>query len=148
MKHNYRPLSRRPEELLRHHMLRKTNCRLEVLSLLLQHNHALAHSDIEKQLEGRFDRVTIYRTLHAFEKKGLVHSINDVSGPMKYALCQEACDQQQHKDNHIHFNCTACGQTYCLNEVNVPPPVMPDGYQVHSLHFSAQGVCGTCQKTP
>ena len=137
-------VSRKAQELLQQYMLRKTNCRLEVLALLLQHNHALAHSDIERQLGDRYDRVTLYRTLHSFEEKGLVHSINDVSGVVKYALCQEACDQHQHHDNHIHFNCTSCGQTFCLNEVNVPAPALPAGYRVQSLHFSARGICSAC----
>jgi len=144
MENQQSSIPRKSQELLQQYMLRKTNCRLEVLALLLQNNHALAHADIEKQLGNRFDRVTLYRTLHAFEEKGLVHSINDVSGAVKYALCQEACTQHQHHDNHIHFNCTSCGQTFCLNDVNVPAFTLPAGYSVRSLHFSAQGVCGAC----
>ncbi|MCJ8167456.1 transcriptional repressor [Pontibacter sp. E15-1] len=146
MTNQHRPLLQMAEELLRKYTLRKTNCRLEVLTLLLQNKHALAHSEIEKQLENRFDRVTIYRTLHAFEEKGLAHSINDVSGAMKYALCQDACKEHEHQDNHIHFNCTSCGQTFCLNEVLVPAPTLPEGYKVHSINFSAQGLCVSCQE--
>lgn len=134
------------KELLQQYALRKTSCRLEVLALLLHNKSALAHSDIEKQLGDKYDRVTLYRTLHSFEKKGLVHSINDGSGAVKYALCQEACNNQQHHDNHMHFNCTACGQTFCLNEVNIPSFSLPSGYKVASLHFSAHGVCSTCEE--
>lgn len=132
------------KKLLQQYALRKTSCRLEVLSMLLQNKSALAHSDIEKQLGDKFDRVTLYRTLHSFEEKGLVHSIHDVSGAVKYALSRET-SKQQHHDNHIHFNCTACGQTFCLNEVNIPSLSLPSGYKVNSLHFSAQGVCSTCE---
>lgn len=141
----YTDTTEKTKKLLQQYALRKTSCRLEVLAMLLQHRSALAHSDIEKQLGDKFDRVTLYRTLHSFEEKGLVHSINDVSGAVKYALCRETCNQQQHNDNHIHFNCTACGQTFCLNEVNIPSLSLPSGYRVNSLHFSAQGICSTCE---
>lgn len=144
MENRHRKGWQQAQELLQQYALRKTSCRLEVLALLLQNNYALAHSDIEKQLGDRYDRVTLYRTLHSFEEMGLVHSINDISGAVKYALCQEACDQHQHLDNHIHFNCTSCNQTFCLNEVHVPAPALPAGYRVQSLHFSAQGICGAC----
>ncbi|MCC9137113.1 Fur family transcriptional regulator [Pontibacter silvestris] len=132
------------QELLSEYGLRKTGCRLDVLELFLANQYALAHSDIERMFGDRYDRVTIYRTLHSFEEKGLLHSINDVSGAIKYALCQEACSQHQHHDNHIHFNCTTCGQTFCLNEVLIPHLALPIGYQVNALHFSAQGVCKAC----
>ncbi|MDX5422701.1 MAG: transcriptional repressor [Hymenobacteraceae bacterium] len=114
------------------------------MQLFLENNYALAHADLEKILGNRYDRVTIYRTLYSFEEKGLLHSINDVSGAVKFALCQEACSQHQHHDNHIHFNCTSCGQTFCLNDVHVPALALPTGYQVESLHYSAQGVCKNC----
>ncbi|PRY10597.1 Fur family ferric uptake transcriptional regulator [Pontibacter ummariensis] len=133
-------------ELLQRYSLRKTSCRLEVLDLLLHHNFALAHSDLEKQLGDKYDRVTLYRTLHAFEAKGVVHSINDISGAVKYALSQEACDQHQHH-NHIHFSCTACGQTFCLNEVPVPTLSLPTDFDVERLHLSAQGTCKACRET-
>lgn len=139
-------ITQKTKELLQQYALRKTSCRLDVLALLLNNKSALAHSDIEKLLGDKYDRVTLYRTLHSFEEKGLAHSINDVSGAVKYALCQEACSHQQHHDNHMHFNCTTCGQTFCLNEVHIPSLDLPSGYKVHSLHFSAQGVCRTCEE--
>mgnify|MGYP005751653251 CR=1 FL=1 len=126
--------------------LRKTKCRTDVLNLFIENNHALAHAAIEQQLGKQYDRVTLYRTLHSFEEKGLLHSINDGSGAVKYALCKEACNQHQHHDNHIHFSCTECSQTYCINEVHIPPLLMPDGYQVKEMNFSAQGICKSCSK--
>jgi Fur family transcriptional regulator, ferric uptake regulator len=133
-------------QILHTYGLRKTKCRADVLSLFLDNKHALAHAAIEQQVGKQYDRVTLYRTLHSFEEKGLLHSINDGSGAVKYALCQEACSQHQHHDNHIHFNCTACSQTYCLNEVHIPTLRMPEGYQVREMHFSAQGICDKCSR--
>ncbi|WP_114784690.1 Fur family transcriptional regulator [Botryobacter ruber] len=132
------------KELLGEYGLRKTKCRLDILDLFLSHQQALAHADIEQVLGDRYDRVTIYRTLYSFKEQGLLHSINDISGAVKFALCQEACSQHQHYDNHIHFSCTQCGQTFCLNEVHIPAMTLPAGYSVHNLHFSAEGICKAC----
>ncbi|MCC9167760.1 Fur family transcriptional regulator [Pontibacter harenae] len=130
--------------ILEKYGLRKTNCRLDVLQLLLSKKHALAHADIEEALGDRYDRVTLYRTLYTFEEKGLLHGINDSSGAAKYALCHESCDEHQHQDNHIHFSCTTCGQTYCINEVQIPKIQLPKGYKAASLQFTAQGICKNC----
>lgn len=132
-------------QILHTYGLRKTKCRTDVLSLFLENRYALAHAAIEQRLGRQYDRVTLYRTLHTFEEHGLLHSIKDGSGAMKYAVCKEACNQHQHHDNHLHFSCTVCGQTFCLNEVNIPALRMPAGYQVNELHFTAQGVCSNCK---
>lgn len=137
-------LRRKAQELLLKYGLRKTGCRLSVLELLLQHNFALAHADLEKHLGTSYDRVTLYRTLHAFKEQGLVHSITDLNGVMKYALCREACSHLQHQHDHIHFSCNKCGQTYCLNEVRLEPLSLPEGYQATDVQFSVQGVCKLC----
>jgi Fur family transcriptional regulator, ferric uptake regulator len=131
-------------QILQNYGLRKTKSRTDVLHLFLENQHALAHATIEQQLGKQYDRVTLYRTLHSFEEKGLLHSIKDGSGAVKYALCKEACTQHQHHDNHLHFSCTVCGQTFCLNDVHIPVLRMPAGYQVQELHFTAQGICNKC----
>lgn len=132
-------------ELLSDYGLRKTGCRQEVLRQFLEKGYALSHADLEKLIGDRYDRVTIYRTLYSFEEKGLIHSINDVGGAVKFALCQQqTCSQEIHHDNHIHFSCTACSQTFCLNEVHIPHISLPQGYQVSRMHLSAEGICKGC----
>lgn len=132
------------QKILEDNGLRKTGSRLDILLVFLEHKHALAHADLEQLLSDRYDRVTLYRTLHTFEEKGLIHSIKDVSGAVKYALCNQPCNKHHLHDNHIHFNCTACGQTVCMNELLIPALQLPEGYQVSSLHLSAQGICKAC----
>ncbi|WP_276497621.1 Fur family transcriptional regulator [Pontibacter litorisediminis] len=135
------------QALLEGYGLRKTGCRLEVLHQFLEHDFALSHADLEKVLGHTYDRVTIYRTLYSFEEKGLIHSINDVSGAVKFAICKDdTCSQDKHQENHIHFNCNTCGQTFCLNEVGIPRLTLPNGYTADRLHFSAEGVCKGCSQ--
>ena len=62
--------------LLKHHDLRLTQVRKEVLSVFLKKEQALSQSDIEENV-GQIDRITLYRTLRSFEDNGLIHRAID-----------------------------------------------------------------------
>ena len=123
--------------------LRSTPSRIAILNVFLKRNYALTHSDIERGISSHFDRVTVYRTLKTFLDRGLIHKVLDDEGSIKYALCSEACTITGHHHNHIHFKCTQCGQTNCL-EVEVPPMKLPRGYKTSEVNLLIQGVCSKC----
>ena len=50
------------------------------------------------------DKSTLYRTLKTFEKNKLVHTIDDGTKQLKYALCLESCECET-IDQHYHFHC-------------------------------------------
>lgn len=129
--------------LLRDFNLRATPNREEILQLFLLKNYALSHSDIEKEIANSLDRVTVYRTLKTFLDKGLIHKVLDDEGSLKYALCKEACNTVEHHHDHVHFKCTKCGQTMCLN-IDVPPLKLPKGYTAIETNLLVQGVCEKC----
>lgn len=104
----------------------------------------MSHSDVEREIMNLLDRVTVYRTLKSFADKGLIHKVLDDAGTIKYALCNDACsDSEGHHHNHVHFKCTECGQTNCL-DVEIPPITLPDGYRVVEQNLLVQGICGHC----
>lgn len=131
------------ETLLKNFNLRSTPNRQEILHLFLQKNYALSHGDIEKEIDNSLDRVTVYRTLKTFLDKGLIHKVLDDEGSLKYALCSEACTTMEHHHEHVHFKCTGCGQTYCLN-VDVPSVKLPKGYKAEAVNLLIQGICERC----
>jgi Fur family transcriptional regulator, ferric uptake regulator len=131
------------ESLLSSHQIRKTNIRLAVLDLFIQKKHALSHSEIEGFVGNVFDRVTIYRTLKSFEEQGLIHRVPDESGTGRYALCSH-CSAHRHFDRHIHFYCTACQNTFCLDELPIPEIKPIEGYLFTDFSFLVQGVCKNC----
>jgi Fur family ferric uptake transcriptional regulator len=132
-------------KLLQQHQLRRTKIREDVLELFMEKQYALAHSEIEDSIGKDFDRVTIYRTLKSFEEQGLIHRVLDESGAAKYALCHHHHDvPHHHADQHIHFNCVACGRTYCLDHVPIPKVQLPADYQLRKMEFLAQGICKNC----
>lgn len=124
--------------------LRHTSCREEVLNEFFSANYALAHHDIEDGLKDNFDRVTIYRTLKTFVDKGILHKVLDDEGGLKYALCREACDHDQHHHDHVHFKCQQCGQTTCLEHTLIPAVDLPTGYSRKETNLLIQGLCPLC----
>jgi Fur family transcriptional regulator, ferric uptake regulator len=129
--------------LLKGFNLRSTPSRQEILHLFLKKEYALSHGDIEKQISNALDRVTVYRTLKTFLDKGLIHKVLDDEGSLKYALCKEACSAAEHHHNHVHFKCTRCGQTNCLN-VEIPSVKLPKGYKPEEVNLLIQGICESC----
>lgn len=132
-------------QLLKNFELRSTSSRETILFLFLQKEYALSNADIEKEVESSLDRVTVYRTLKTFLSKGLIHKVLDGEGGIKYALCQDTCTVSHHRHDHVHFKCTQCGQTNCL-EVVIPSVKLPKGYKAKEINLLMQGICGPCSK--
>ncbi len=131
------------EATLKNFKLRTTPCREEVLDTFANRDRALSQGDLEGTLKDRFDRVTIYRTLKTFLEKGIIHKVLDDEGS-RYALCRERCTEEAHHHDHVHFKCTACGQTNCLENLHVPAVKLPTGYQAREVNLLIQGICDRC----
>lgn len=133
------------DELLRRNSLSITESRRKILQLFLGHTGALAHGDIEKKAGEKFDRVTIYRTLQVFVDKGIIHTIPTADNSIRYALCKDDCSAGHHHDHHIHFVCTSCQNTYCLDDVVTPDIKLPKGYTAEHTEVVVEGVCKNCK---
>lgn len=130
-------------QILKDFKLRSTPSRASILEAFLTHNFALSHGDVEKEVPASFDRVTVYRTLKTFLDKGLIHKVLDNEGGIKYALCNEACSTAHHHHEHVHFKCTQCGQTNCL-QIEIPGVKLPKGYQAKEVNLLIEGICEKC----
>lgn len=130
-------------QLLKNFKLRSTPSRQAILGLFLNKDYALSHGDIEKEVENYLDRVTVYRTLKTFLTRGLIHKVLDDEGSLKYALCADTCTSAHHHHDHVHFKCTSCGQTNCLDVV-IPLIKLPRGYKAEETNLLIQGICGHC----
>ena len=124
--------------------LRHTDTRENILKGFLGKSTAISHGDIENILMEGFDRVTIYRTLKTFLDKGIIHKILDDQGGIKYALCNKSCKSGDHHHDHVHFKCSSCGDTTCLDHVLIPSIDLPNGYKRKEINMLVQGVCPNC----
>ena len=81
--------------------IKPTAMRELVLKVLSEQKAAISLTDLEQKFD-KVDKVTLYRTLKTFEENKLIHSIDDGTGSIKYALCRESC-QCHPEDLHVHF---------------------------------------------
>lgn len=131
--------------ILKKNGLSVTEGRKKILDLFIETEGALAHADIEKQTAQAFDRVTVYRTLQTFVDKGIIHQIPTTDNSVLYALCKHNCEQGHHHDNHVHFICTHCDKTICLDDVTVPEVKLPQGFKPIQSAMVVSGICDECQ---
>nr|WP_276559845.1 transcriptional repressor [Roseivirga pacifica] len=124
--------------------MRHTQGRADIISVFLNKNVAISHSDIEAEMDSQYDRVTIYRTLKSFLEKGLIHKVLDDTGTMHYALCDDACSEVEHQHDHIHFKCNNCGETTCLENVHIPKVSLPSGFSYEESNYLITGTCDKC----
>lgn len=130
------------EQQLLKRQVQPTAMRILVMEFLLQQPAAVSLTDIENGFE-QSDRVTLYRTLKTFEKKGIVHAIQE-GNITKYALCPDGCTATEHLDTHLHFHCTECKRTFCLHSVKLPALSIPASYDLTEVSLVAKGVCESC----
>jgi Fur family transcriptional regulator, ferric uptake regulator len=138
-----RNISARLNDILRRKHLSVTDSRRKILSLFLGSKDALAHGDIESKAGEKFDRVTVYRTLQTFVEKGIIHTIPTPDNSVRYALCKD-CEEGHHHDDHVHFVCSNCGKTICLDDVISPRIELPDGFIANTVQVLINGTCNEC----
>ena len=130
------------EERLEKRNIKPTAMRLLVLRKLVESGSAISLGELDAKFE-QADKATLYRTLKTFEDKKLIHSIEDGTGSLKYALCEEGCECEP-QDQHIHFHCTICGETYCLTNSKIPQTQIPSGFKAASASMVYKGTCANC----
>ena len=127
------------EHLLEEHGVKVTANRLLVARALAQAGRPLSLMELEARLE-TVDKSNIFRTLTAFKEAHLVHALEDAGDGVRYELCHEGMDD----DIHVHFYCTRCHRTFCLESTPVPPVDVPEGYEVETKSYLLKGVCPEC----
>lgn len=137
-------MTEKTSEILKVNNLRVTSCRRDVLATFIGKKVALSHGDLEETLKENFDRVTIYRTLKTFLDNDLIHKVLDDSGTTKYALCSHDHDEPHHDHEHVHFKCEVCGNTNCIQEINLPKIKLPEGYIGKETSLLVLGICKNC----
>ena len=133
--------------ILSEHNISNTKFRTNLLNLFYSSERSLSVEDILNNFNSSINKVTIYRCLADFEKKGLIHKVPDNNNLKRYALCnQNECNSTSHSHNHGHFICYSCNQTFCLDKIKVPDTSYIKGFYVKELKLTAEGYCSDCYK--
>ena len=129
-------------EILRNDGERVTPAREIVLGILLGARRALTHLEIERDARKHgltADRVTLYRVLDWLVAHRYAHRIAGEDRVWRF----NAAGPEAH--GHAHFRCTACGQVFCLNDLQ--PGLgfnLPKGFRFERAELTIQGLCPRC----
>ncbi|MEZ4938125.1 MAG: transcriptional repressor [Crocinitomicaceae bacterium] len=134
------------EEMLRNKKIKVTDTRIEILRILQSSSSAISYNTIQERTSQKLDKVTVYRTLDTFESKGIIHSIPSDEGVKLYSFCKDDCEDHQHDDNHVHFNCEKCHKTICLYHTDIPKVKLPEGFFSTSSQLIVNGICRDCNE--
>lgn len=128
------------ETYLEAHGIKPTAVRILVWDKVQQQSETFSLHDMEQWMP-QMDRSSIFRALKLFAEHDMLHIIDDGTGQQKYCVCR--CEENHHI-NHIHFTCTKCGHTYCLEDYMIPVVEMPEGYQMEEVEYIVKGICAKC----
>ena len=130
------------ENILQQRNIKPTAMRLLVVEKLLQQKYAISHKELAEPFENA-DNVTLFRTLKTFLEHKLIHTIDDGTGVVKYALCQSGCNCKP-SEQHTHFYCTECKHTFCLTETEIPDINIPQNFKLEGANLVLKGKCDRC----
>lgn len=130
------------EQLLLQHGVKPTANRLLIARALEEARRPLSVTELEERLE-TIDKSNVFRALIAFRDAHLVHVVEDTGDGVRYELCHSH-NEHADEDVHVHFYCTRCHRTYCLEDTPVPPVAVPEGYAKESVSYLIKGICPSC----
>lgn len=119
--------------------VKPTAIRVMVMREIIAHNHPFTLADMENRLV-TVDRSTLFRTLTLFLEYKLLHDVDNGSGSKIYCKCECASLHTA----HIHFTCTACGQTFCIRDIDTSVIPHPEGFVVKESSLVMKGLCPKC----
>ena len=130
-------------ELLEQHNVKPTTNRILVLAALAESGHPLSLKELEERVES-IDKSGVFRTLSVFREHSLIHVIEGAENGVRYELCHNHSDEH-HDDQHLHFYCERCKNTYCL-DTPVPEVALPEGFETHCQNYMLKGLCPKCRR--
>lgn len=133
------------ENILNGRGIKPTANRILVMKELMKASNPVNLADLEVLMEFSMDKASIFRVLELFAEKDVVHVIEDGSRSLKYELCHSGT-KHSIADQHAHFYCEHCKETYCIEAASVPMIDIPNDFIPHSINYVIKGICPKCRK--
>lgn len=130
-------------KLLEHHGVKPTSNRILVAKALETAQRPLSLMELETRIK-TIDKSGIFRALTLFREHHMVHVIEDGGDGVRYELCRSH-DDEHDDDMHVHFFCEVCRQTYCLDNIKIPPVELPGGFVMNTVNYMVKGMCPNCR---
>lgn len=132
-----------PEVLLRNAGLSVTAQRLAILRAVSTSPHATAEeiADLARITIGSISRQSVYDSLAALEKSGLIRRIQPIGSPARF--------EDRVGDNHHHLICRTCGAVVDVDCALGETPCLSasdnKGFAIDEADVSYWGTCPACQ---
>ncbi|MBR1786632.1 MAG: transcriptional repressor [Paludibacteraceae bacterium] len=136
------------EHILLEHGIKPTANRLLVYDALCKSIHPKSITELECALE-TIDKSVIFRTLQLFYEHHLVHSVDGAQEGTRYEICHSHHHKEYghpDEDEHIHFYCEQCHQTFCIEDTPLPQISLPEGFTRRSISIVVKGLCPECTR--
>ena len=132
------------EELLKRHHLSTTSVREEILKVFIRSHSPISMSELKERMSKDCDRVTLYRNLKNFTRKGILHEVYLDKQESKFVLPENIVNPDKNYSEHLHFKCTNCDMVKCLTDQEIMTIKLPDGYTMQEVNFVVFGLCNKC----
>ena len=124
--------------------LKPTSNRILVLRAILDAGHPQSVTDLETRLE-TMEKSSVFRVLMQLQDHGIIHSLEDGRGIVKYEICtgHGHCTPEK---LHVHFYCEKCHEVTCFEDIPVPLVDLPKEYTSTFVNYMVKGICPKCKK--
>ena len=120
---------------------RMTKLTKTLLTVFEETNSAVSTVRLAEELNGKMNRVTVYRILDRLEEEGVLHFFRGKDGVKYYAKCKKQTSSHQ-TNAHPHFQCQTCGKIECLH-IDMPIPSVAN-YKIETAELLLIGKCKDC----
>jgi Fe2+ or Zn2+ uptake regulation protein len=132
--------------LFRDRAIHITKPRIAIFKILIQADTMLCLSEILDGLHYQYDRVTAYRVLRTFCKKGLVKKLVDLQNTTYYRFNDKTGSgpaDNKTDEATFFFKCIGCGKTTVTIKKS-KGYTLPDGFVQTDTNLLINGYCDTC----
>ena len=130
-------------QLLKRHKVNITRNRISILAAVLSMKGAVAASSIFAEAGIDADRVTIYRTLKVFERKGVLQLVANTHGKVEFCIRPGILGMEEMETVYARSICIACGTQAPLD---FPKPADIEGmYGFDPSEILIKGLCWSCR---
>ena len=131
-------MKERAEQALSQAGIQPTPNRILVVDALQHAQSPLSLADLEELLP-TMERSGIFRVLSLLADSHVAHTVNDGTRSLKYEMCPSGAGGHSASDHHVHFHCTRCGRTYCI-DCPVPRVPLPEGFRARCADCGRGGL--------
>jgi Fur family ferric uptake transcriptional regulator len=140
-----------PKLILKNYGLYATRARLMILDALLRSAPVFDHADLMAACKEKFNRVTIWRTLHLFYEHNLLLKVPSSNGSVRYMFRgtggkEISAKQVSRQNSHLQLICQECGKIISFDNFELPITGLPAKFEPLYIDTIVNGKCSSCAK--